>query len=332
MPGKSQDIHFSQFYHAFPIVNPALTGIFNGDMRFSGNYRSQWSAVPVDYQTFNLFFDIKALSKRIDSRNFAGFGIMLDYDRAGDSQLSLASLGLNGSYTLGLTERMLLTGGVSLVGSQRRYDFNELEFISTTNSQGQQVVEAPTFNEDFNRTSFFFFDINAGLNLRLQRSWRTKIDLGVAAYHLNTPEQRFDEDDNIKVDRRFAVTALGSLKLTEKFDLKLHGLGQFQGKYDELVGQLMGKLYLNQEFAKELALSLGIAYRFANNNFGNSRGDAFYPALQLDYRTLTVGLSYDINAFDFNIATDNRGGPEISVIYIIRKVKPLNQFKNCPIY
>lgn len=331
---SAQDIHFSQFYHAFPQVNPALTGIFNGDMRFSGIYRSQWNAVPVDYQTFNLFFDMKKLSKKIDKNNFTGLGIYIDYDRAGDSRLSLASLGLAGSYTLAFTDNVLLTGGLAIEGSQRRFDLADLEFSSTTGAGGTQVVDPTT--ENFNRTSLFFLGVNAGLNLRLQSSARTKVDVGLSAYHLNTPEQEFDAtpttNEDVELPMRYALSLLGSVKLTERFDIKLHGLGQLQDQYNELVGQIMGKIYLNNEFAKELALSLGIGYRYSNNNFGNDKGDAFYPALQLDYRNLTVGVSYDINTFDFNVATDNRGGPEISFIYLIKKVKPLSQFKNCPIY
>jgi len=144
---------------------------------------------------------------------------------------------------------------------------------------------------------------------------------------LAQPEHSFEESEDVVLDRRFALHALGSLQLTENLDLLLRGLGQFQGEYREYVLDAMGKIYLNNNFGRELALSVGAGYRL-NPDFG----DAVFPKLQLDYRTLTVGLSYDVNLADFDIATDSRGGPEISVVYIIRKVRALDDFKNCPIY
>ena len=57
--GNSQDLHYSQFYNAHVNINPALTGIFNGDVRVAGNYRSQWKAVPVPYMTFTGAGDFK---------------------------------------------------------------------------------------------------------------------------------------------------------------------------------------------------------------------------------------------------------------------------------
>jgi len=42
----AQDIHYSQFDRSPLNINPALTGLFKGDLRFIGNYRSQWNRVP----------------------------------------------------------------------------------------------------------------------------------------------------------------------------------------------------------------------------------------------------------------------------------------------
>ena len=47
---------------------------------------------------------------------------------------------------------------------------------------------------------------------------------------------------------------------------------------------------------------------------------------------LQVGISYDVNTSAFHTVTDRKGGPEFSVIYIITHVKPLSQFKACPIF
>ena len=58
--GISQDIHFSQ-YNLSPLnLNPSLTGAFQGDLRFIGNHRNQWSSVSNPYATFGFSFEKEA--------------------------------------------------------------------------------------------------------------------------------------------------------------------------------------------------------------------------------------------------------------------------------
>ena len=42
---NSQDIHFSQFYMSPLNLNPAMTGVMNGNIRLTGNYWNQWASV-----------------------------------------------------------------------------------------------------------------------------------------------------------------------------------------------------------------------------------------------------------------------------------------------
>jgi hypothetical protein len=48
----AQDISFSQFYDQPLLRNPALAGIFTGDVRFTASYRNQWQSVTIPYRTF----------------------------------------------------------------------------------------------------------------------------------------------------------------------------------------------------------------------------------------------------------------------------------------
>ena len=41
---NSQDIHFSQFYMSPLNLNPAMTGVMNGNIRLTGNYWNQWAS------------------------------------------------------------------------------------------------------------------------------------------------------------------------------------------------------------------------------------------------------------------------------------------------
>ena len=52
-----QDIHFTQYYATPLVFNPAATGLFDENLRLSNNYRTQWSAVGVPYQTISVSVD-----------------------------------------------------------------------------------------------------------------------------------------------------------------------------------------------------------------------------------------------------------------------------------
>ena len=86
----SQDIHYSQFYNAPLTLNPALTGIFRGDIRFQANYRNQWRSVPVDFVTFTAAADMKFL-RRPYKRGFFSGGVI--FNPAPAVLLTFGSLG-----------------------------------------------------------------------------------------------------------------------------------------------------------------------------------------------------------------------------------------------
>ena len=61
--------------------------------------------------------------------------------------------------------------------------------------------------------------------------------------------------------------------------------------------------------------------------------DAGYIVAGMDYDNWRVGLSYDLNISDLRPASNGRGGLEISVVYIMRKIQPpALKYKYCPDY
>ena len=56
--GKAQDLNFSQFYELPLLRNPALAGIFIGDIRIQSVYRNQWQSVTVPYRTSGLSAEV----------------------------------------------------------------------------------------------------------------------------------------------------------------------------------------------------------------------------------------------------------------------------------
>jgi len=61
--------------------------------------------------------------------------------------------------------------------------------------------------------------------------------------------------------------------------------------------------------------------------------DANYFTVGVDYQNWFVGLSYDVNLSKLVPASNNRGGFEIAVRYILNKFKPKQTIhRACPDY
>ncbi|OAV44470.1 PorP/SprF family type IX secretion system membrane protein [Lewinella sp. 4G2] len=330
-----QDFHYSQFYNAPLHLNPALTGVFNGDVRFMGNYKSQWVDVPVDYQTVTLAVD-KQFRKTSNPKGFFAGGLAFNYDNAGDSKLTWLNLDLNGSYTRALSQTAFVTIGAKAAVIQRSFDEGGLRFDRQFDPVRGEYVESLPSQESFDNTSQIFPDFSAGINLRLQskqtdylvfrNNRRSKVDLGVALHHITQPEQAFYDDDDAPLERRLSPYVNATLQVLPIVDVVGNITYQNQGAfYDELVGVLGGRIWLTNKLGRQISLMAGMGLR------RDARQDAYWPTFEVTYNTLRVGLNYDFNTSAFDIATENKGGLELSVRYIIRKARPLPEFKVCPL-
>ena len=56
---NGQDIHFSQIFETPLLRNPALAGLFSGDIRVQTVYRSQWNSVSNAYSTTSANLEYK---------------------------------------------------------------------------------------------------------------------------------------------------------------------------------------------------------------------------------------------------------------------------------
>jgi len=316
---NGQDLHYSQFFNSQMNINPALTGIFNGDVRFTGHYRNQWPSVPVDYTTVSAAADMKFL--RPNSNNFFSGGVLLNYDQAGDSQLRFAQIGLGGSYSMEVAANNFITLGAMLGIADRRFSLTNLTFDAQYT--GGQFDPSLPINEFFDRTGVTIFDVSLGGNYRWQKTSRTKLDLGLGVFHINKPKHPFYDEDDIRLPIRLGIHALAQFQVGDHFDLMARALYQNQSPYQETVLGLGGLFYINQNRGKEFGLELGVHYRL---------NDAIVPMVLLHWRALTVGYSHDINTSPFKVATNNNGGPELTLSYIITKVKPLSKYKVCPLF
>ena len=320
---QAQDIHWSQFELAPLNLNPVNTGLFSGDYRIVGNYRSQWFDVPVAYRTISLTFDGHLLPNQIEGDKWSA-GFTFNHDQAGDAALSTLNLMGSMSYLKKITKSFYIGAGFQLGFNNRRFQLDKLTF----NDQFNGDVYDPNITS-YDQIKFSgnnnisYFDLNEGLLFRYQMKDRFWVNMGTALFHLTQPNVSFLKNDPVQLPMRFNLSIDASVPVSDRIDLLPLFLMQFQQQYQEILFGLSAKYHLNLNPGREMSASLGIMNRWA---------DALILRLGFTYQNWQFGLSYDINVSDFQIATAGNGGYELAVIYIFSQVPKLGSVKTCPIF
>ena len=317
---QGQDLHYSQFYNSPLNLNPANTGIFNGDERFMASYKDQWRSIPVPWTTFSGQYDRKFyLGKSDDS--FVSGGVLFNYDKQGLSRLNLTNINFLGSYTKILNKRNLITAGIGLGYATRGLSLTTLSWDRQWDGDAFDPSLPSGENEDMDRISFF--ENSFGLNYRYQITSRTNFDFGIGFYHLIEPKVAFFTASDVKLPRRTNLNFRGTYQINNDFDIQGHALAQFQGDYREFLFGVLGKMYIQKQRGKEVNLHLGLGYRTSGT---------IIPTIALEFSRYYASFSYDVESILHDDRNVNTGGPELHFRYIITHVKPLKQFKICPIF
>jgi len=319
---RSQDIHFSQFNRSPLNLNPANTGFFDGDFRISGIHRNQWKSVTVPYKTFSGAFDMTTPFPHAEN-NLIGAGIVFNSDKAGDSEYGIFEGALSGSViqNIGGDSVHFISGGIQLGFVQQSINYSKLTFDNQYDGDAfdPDLPNGETFKND----NFIYFDFSAGVNWLFRLNEKVNLGAGVSLFHINKPRLSFMDNSSSKLNRKFAIDAKSSIGITEKIYLLPALLYQNQYKYKEFDFGTNVKYIANKKPGKFIALYGGIWMRTK---------DAFFPSIGLDYNELNLGFSYDINTSDLKRASNSKGAYEISLTYIIKKVKPVVIHPPCPVY
>ena len=305
---RAQDIHFSHI-HASPMaLNPAMTGVFEGNLRLIGNYRNQWKSVTADYKTFMVSADANFASP--GGNSVIGVGAQIVNDVAGDLDFTTNSstLSFSAMQSFNDDKSHILAGGIStgLIGTR----FDPSKIISYDNE--------PLLNEEgVNQNSYL--DISAGLLWFMKMKQGDYYFLGASALHVNNPVVSFfNQEEPETLYRRFVFHGGANFNLNKQYTLIPNFIFMSQGPHRELT---LGSFfrYNNPNRKKgEATVMLG-AWLRGNSFTGDVKADAVIAALRLDYNNLTLSFSYDINISSLSQISTGRGGPEFSLIYTIGK-------------
>src|ERR1035437_2410146 len=218
-----QDIHFSQF-NASPLnLNPALTGLFDGDYRFILNHRNQWSSITIPYKTYSGSFDMQLPTERFHIKHLPkgiwGAGIVINKDNAGDGSLGITEAKISLSYTgkISNDSSQFLTFAIQPGITNKSVNYNALHFDEQWNGDAFDP-NLPT-GEVFQRNSTTYLNLGFGMRYHYQIKSRNSVTVGFAYTHFNAPLETFIANSDATLSPKFAIHSNAQFMLTDEIDI-----------------------------------------------------------------------------------------------------------------
>lgn len=320
---SAQDIHFSQFDSSPMNLNPALTGYFEGDHRIIGNHRNQWRSITVPFTTYAFSYDNRNDKLIPVKQSFLGLGFQINADRAGDGDFGTTQIKFSPAFhkILKKDSSLIVSVGFNISYNQNSLNYSALYFGNQWDG-GKYNPSIPN-NEIFSDNKLVYADFSIGTHIYYILNNGIPVELGLALNHINKPKQSFFNTETISLNRKFNINAGSVFELNEKADFFPSVIYYRQGKYFELNFGGIIKKELDD-------------YNFRNLYFGGwiRARDAAFLKFGFDYQQFLIGISYDINFSKLRVASQGRGGIELSVIYIFNNPKKYSVpfHKQCPVF
>lgn len=302
----AQDIHFSQISEIDLLKNPALAGIFTGDIRVQAVYRNQWSSVSAPFQTSLLDGAYKFPVG--NGNDFITIGGIISYDKAGSAALTTTQVKpvLNFHKSLSSERNMYLSAGFSAGIVQRSVDRSKMITDGDWNGNGYDPIYS---GGELSNGNLMYFDGNAGLSFNMQVGENTdnNIFAGASYHHFNRSARiSFYDAPEVKLIPMWVFSAGVRLNVNSSAFVTFYGDYLNQGPSSEVVGGLMYSLKLDDETDPKYIFSAGGFIRWE---------DALVPMVKLEVMPISIGLSYDVNVSRLRAASQSRGGFELSLSY-----------------
>lgn len=294
------DPHFTQYYVYPAWLNPALTGVFDGDYRAAAIYRNQWSNVASAFSTMGASLEFTT-NKSLNA------GVSVVNQVAGNGGFNYTTAYGNVAYTgvkFGAAEYHRLVFGLQAGLIQRKFNPSKLVFNDQWNPVTGGMI--PT-QEAINNPSATSFDAGAGvMYYDATPGKKANIFGGFSASHITRPENRFAAVVNEKMPVRYTIH--GGVKLAVNDDLSLtpNAIYLRQGNMEEKV---IGT-YAQLKAAAMTDLLFGLNYRLQ---------DAVSVYAGFTHNNLVFSASYDVNTSDLGKMVSGTNSFEISLTFVGRK-------------
>jgi len=299
---QGQDLHMSQFFETPLLRNPALAGIFTGDVRLQAVYRDQWNSVTTGYRTGSFNGEYKMPVGKGD--DYVTFGLQLFYDRAGSVSFTQTKIlpALNYHKSISNQKNTYLSLGFMGGWVQHSIDLSKV----TTNSQ----YDGMGLGENITDPTYAYLDGSVGMSLNsvLNNNPDNNFYVGAAYHHFNRPQNSFYKNKEIELNPKLVFSGGLKLGVNEYTYITILGDHSRQGSFKETIfGAMYGLKIGAYPDEPDYAIHFGTFVRW---------NDALIPVVKLDYSPFSVSLSYDANISKLKPSSHGRGGFELAVTWI----------------
>ena len=302
----AQDPHFSQFFMAPNFINPALTSVSTSDWRVMANFRQQWGNAGTPFNTQAVAAEMKLTGTERDQPKDENMNTLA----VGASFMSDQSMfgAFRSNYFIGtvsykqiLSNEHSVSLGMHGMYGNRMIDYSRLTFGEQFTSGGFDA-SFPS-GEQVLSSIKPFISLGAGL-LYNYRADKINVEVGAAAFHLNSPKQTALDDPKQIIPKRYIVHANMEYPLSPRTTFGFNACYQIQALPSYFsVGGAMG--YDLSDGDKNSVLYGGVWFR---------EGDSFYPFFGWSIGNLQLGFSYDVTHSQQNLGPSVPRSFEMSLV------------------
>ncbi|OFY36993.1 MAG: hypothetical protein A2309_09330 [Bacteroidetes bacterium RIFOXYB2_FULL_35_7] len=298
-------------------MNPALAGAHNSDARVILSYKDQWDKLENPYKTYAFSGDAGIFRSRTNT-GYWGVGFNLFHDLSGVNKLATTNLNLSATYHLRLNRQHILSAGLQGGFSQKKINEGNLQW----DNQFDGVAYNSSLQSGENITSDGFTMGEAATGIcwsYLSESVKNynsnegiKTELGIAFYHVNTPQYSFYNTSSEELDFRTICHGKASIEIPKTIMAAIPTVTFMkQGASNELIVGAYVRFMMRDNtnktgFLSKAAISVGNHYRW---------GDAYVCSIMFEAMHFALGLSYDVNTSPLKYASKRDGGLEITIRY-----------------
>ncbi len=300
----AQDLTFSQFYEQPLLRNPALAGIFTGDLRVSLVHRDQWASVTTPFRTTAFSIEHKL---PIGAKNdLITVAAQMSQDGAGDIRLKRSQLLPAVSYHKSLSDNKDSYLTLSFMGGPvfSQFDPTQLKFgdqyqNGTVNNGSMQPVKS---------NGYSYWDLSTGLSYNTSFNDKTRFYIAAGMSHITNP-----------VIKSTTGSVSGFLSPRLSVNMGVHAPSGEQGHIFAFAD------FFSQNGSRQVLG--GLMYGLNMRTYDDGEPDIFYigsfmrwgdaliPVVKMEFNHLSVGVSYDVNVSKLKVVSNWRGGLEMTIAY-----------------
>jgi len=297
------DPHFSQYYISPMMLNPALTGVMDGDYRGSAIFRSEYGNT----------LQTKGMSGDMTTNANCNLGIDLLNETTSDQSYAYTTGHISMAYTgvrLGPNADHCISMAIQCGLINRRFNVAKLQFGDQWAS-GLGYEPGTASADVINKPSVSAFDAGVGIAY-YDAVPDKKLNFfgGVGAFHITQPDNPFLSGSNDRLPVRYSVHAGLRIAGSDLFSIVPSVIYMREGNAEEKMMGAYVQLYVDEK----TDFMFGANWRV---------DDAVSPFAGLYYNGMTIGISYDVSASALDAASTRTGSLELSISYTGKNKKTM---------